>query len=586
MLDEMANDIDANGFNGDNVGWYTSLTDYIKNTKGLSFVQGNPGTNTVEEYIGSVDQIKVYESTGLPILANLFNDWKLNYPISNFGFIPHTVSTDTQTIIDYVIESQQYMSHIYIQDDGADGNPWDTLSSYYETIVMTQAMGNLGGTSVTSTEASETTQTPPPPPTGTNISTCQTLDIPGETYVLTSDITTSGDCLLITADGITLDGNGYNITGDGTGIGVDIISSTGVTVKNLNVSNFNFGIYIGSSNGNTITNNTISNITQYALNLYGSSNNLVSSNYISFSDNGIHIDESSSMGNTFTLNTLYQNGHEQMHFHTTNDNNLVYHNNFLEPTAVQINDECGGCDNLFFIGTGGNYYSDYDEPSEGCNDVNSDGFCDDPFLIQSTGPFIPDNNQDDLPFTVQNGWDLSAPGDTTPPVVTVPSDMTVGATDASGAVVTFTASATDDLDGTLTPTCTPPSGSTFPIGTITVTCEATDTAGNTGSASFDITVLTAGTGPTTPVLDSAVLVGSSYILDWTLPSTTLGTPDGGYDIIIDIVDTDETYRTTELHAEIEGLDTSIEHCFNIQARWLQESPPVNPVSNVICVPPL
>lgn len=82
-------------------------------------------------------------------------------------------------------------------------------------------------------------------------------------------------------------------------------------------------------------------------------------------------------------------------------------------------------------------------------------------------------------------------GDTTPPVVTVPSNMTVNATSPSGATVTFTASATDDVDGPLPATCTPASGSTFPIGTTTVTCTATDSSSNTGSASFTVTVVNA-----------------------------------------------------------------------------------------------
>jgi hypothetical protein len=80
--------------------------------------------------------------------------------------------------------------------------------------------------------------------------------------------------------------------------------------------------------------------------------------------------------------------------------------------------------------------------------------------------------------------------DTTPPVVTVPSDMTGEATGPGGAVVTYSASAVDLVDGTLTPTCGPlPSGSTFPFGATTVTCSATDTRGNTGSASFTVTVV-------------------------------------------------------------------------------------------------
>jgi len=78
--------------------------------------------------------------------------------------------------------------------------------------------------------------------------------------------------------------------------------------------------------------------------------------------------------------------------------------------------------------------------------------------------------------------------DTTAPVVTVPADITTPAASPAGATVTYTASADDDRDGSLTPTCTPASGSTFPVGTTTVTCTATDAAGNTGSASFTVTV--------------------------------------------------------------------------------------------------
>ncbi len=79
--------------------------------------------------------------------------------------------------------------------------------------------------------------------------------------------------------------------------------------------------------------------------------------------------------------------------------------------------------------------------------------------------------------------------DSTPPVVTVPAPMTVEATRAGGAIAIFTASALDNLDGPLTPTCVPASGSTFPLGTTTVTCTATDAHGNVGTASFTVTVV-------------------------------------------------------------------------------------------------
>jgi HYR domain len=78
--------------------------------------------------------------------------------------------------------------------------------------------------------------------------------------------------------------------------------------------------------------------------------------------------------------------------------------------------------------------------------------------------------------------------DTTPPDVTVPSPLTQEATGPSGAVVTFSASASDTVSGSLTPSCSPSSGDTFAVGTTNVTCSATDSSSNTGSASFNVTV--------------------------------------------------------------------------------------------------
>ena len=103
---------------------------------------------------------------------------------------------------------------------------------------------------------------------------------------------------------------------------------------------------------------------------------------------------------------------------------------------------------------------------------------------------------------------VGPPPDTTKPVVTVPDNITQEATSASGAAVTFSASANDDKDGALTPTCTPASGSTFAITTTTVTCSATDAAGNTGSASFTVTIVDT-TPPTVTVPGNIVAEATS-----------------------------------------------------------------------------
>ena len=78
--------------------------------------------------------------------------------------------------------------------------------------------------------------------------------------------------------------------------------------------------------------------------------------------------------------------------------------------------------------------------------------------------------------------------DTQPPTITCPANVTQS-TDPNqcSAVVHYNTTATDNC-GVATLACTPASGSTFPKGTTTVTCTATDTSNNTASCSFTVTV--------------------------------------------------------------------------------------------------
>jgi hypothetical protein len=78
--------------------------------------------------------------------------------------------------------------------------------------------------------------------------------------------------------------------------------------------------------------------------------------------------------------------------------------------------------------------------------------------------------------------------DSVPPVLSLPANITAEATSASGAVVNYTATANDNVDGAVPVTCSKASGSTFALGTTTVNCSATDAAGNTSNGSFTVTV--------------------------------------------------------------------------------------------------
>jgi hypothetical protein len=98
--------------------------------------------------------------------------------------------------------------------------------------------------------------------------------------------------------------------------------------------------------------------------------------------------------------------------------------------------------------------------------------------------------------------------DTTPPVIACPTNQTVGCNRTNGAVVDFIVGAIDVGDSNVIVTANPPSGSTFPMGTTTVFCTASDHSGNTNTCSFTITVVEA------PILLSIQRQGTNVVLSW------------------------------------------------------------------------
>jgi hypothetical protein len=79
--------------------------------------------------------------------------------------------------------------------------------------------------------------------------------------------------------------------------------------------------------------------------------------------------------------------------------------------------------------------------------------------------------------------------DTQPPTLMCPPGILPGVDSgqSSKSNVTYMAMAMDNCPG-VSVSCTPPSGSTFPMGTNTVTCTATDVAGNTVTCRFNVIV--------------------------------------------------------------------------------------------------
>ena len=100
--------------------------------------------------------------------------------------------------------------------------------------------------------------------------------------------------------------------------------------------------------------------------------------------------------------------------------------------------------------------------------------------------------------------------DTTAPSLTVPGDLTVEATAASGAAVSFETSASDAASASLSVTCTPASGSTFGFGKTQVNCSVDDAAGNHKAASFQVTVVDT-TAPSLRVPDAVTAEATSAL---------------------------------------------------------------------------
>ncbi|HVJ18582.1 MAG TPA: right-handed parallel beta-helix repeat-containing protein [Polyangiaceae bacterium] len=77
--------------------------------------------------------------------------------------------------------------------------------------------------------------------------------------------------------------------------------------------------------------------------------------------------------------------------------------------------------------------------------------------------------------------------DHTPPVAVCPANIEADAVSAAGAPVTYSASATDNCRGVVL-SCLPPSGGVFAIGSVDVTCTASDGASLTSSCTFSVHV--------------------------------------------------------------------------------------------------
>jgi hypothetical protein len=124
--------------------------------------------------------------------------------------------------------------------------------------------------------------------------------------------------------------------------------------------------------------------------------------------------------------------------------------------------------------------------------------------------------------------------DTTPPVFVPGDDLSVEADTTGGANVIFTPPVATDFGDAVAVECTaftPPqpvaSGDFFPIGVTTVTCTATDAAGNTSTDMFDITVVDSNSPTITVPSDITTILESTSgaAVDYTVTAVDTADPD-------------------------------------------------------------
>ena len=196
----------------------------------------------------------------------------------------------------------------------------------------------------------------------------------GNVYTLTDNVISDSDGIVVEKNGVTLNGNGYTVQGSSGGNGVDLTSTSDVTVENMTVESFSFGIFAPSANYDTIAWNNIEQNSEMGIWFESSSNNYVYSN---------DVQENSAFGIWLS----------------SSQNNDVYHNNFVN-NAAQVYTTYDS-NNVWDNGypSGGNYWSDYSGTDffKGAfqNLTGSDGIGDTPYTIDA-------NNIDHYPL--MNLW--------------------------------------------------------------------------------------------------------------------------------------------------------------------------------------
>jgi parallel beta-helix repeat protein len=150
------------------------------------------------------------------------------------------------------------------------------------------------------------------------------LSVDSITYTFADNIY---DSIVVERDNIVADGAGYTVQGTGAygSDGIYLAGKNNVTIRNVCVRKFYYGIYLdSSSNNNTIFGNNITANSEYGINLDYSSNNNVSGNNITGSYCGINLSTSSK--NSISGNNMANNGYYGISLRSSLSNSIKGNN--------------------------------------------------------------------------------------------------------------------------------------------------------------------------------------------------------------------------------------------------------------------
>ena len=152
----------------------------------------------------------------------------------------------------------------------------------------------------------------------------------GDLYTLTGNITSDTDGIVIERNNMTLNGADYTIQGTGAypSKGIYLSGRSNITIRNMEIRDFDHGVYLYESLSNIISENNITD-NFYGIHLYGGSYNFISRNNITDNESGIYLSYSSYntlSENVMNINTLNLGleGKELRHFmHSIDVSNLI-----------------------------------------------------------------------------------------------------------------------------------------------------------------------------------------------------------------------------------------------------------------------